>query len=279
MDKAVIFQVFDFVSFHICKTLLDKGFTVTGIHLPETEQMSEQEEKRLEIGRNANFSEQELSEWKVKTERTTTKQVVFLSIYDLFMLQQESFFQKEMAEREILGHIEQNPYAMDVVLLFPMQMLRANENHGFADFLNQVNQLPNKSQIVYLPTIYGPWQPPVFLFHQKIISAKQHFNLSISDREWTEDAIYVEDAVESIIEVVETKKSGSYLLESGENNYWDLCADYLKIDLNKPERKKSEPLKTDKQLIRMPVKNITSLADSFKKQIDLTERLYGKKIL
>ena len=37
MDKAVIFDVFNFVSFHLCKALLDKGIEVEGIFIENKE--------------------------------------------------------------------------------------------------------------------------------------------------------------------------------------------------------------------------------------------------
>ncbi|MEM5594163.1 hypothetical protein AAHH67_24715 [Niallia circulans] len=59
MKKAVIFGVYQFVGFHICSTLLEEGEEIIGISYPEIS-IEDLEDKRMEIGRNANFSEKSL---------------------------------------------------------------------------------------------------------------------------------------------------------------------------------------------------------------------------
>lgn len=278
MDKAVIFQVFDFVSFHICKSLLNKGYDVTGVHLLNTEEKSELDEKRLEVGRNANFSEIALSQWDTRIGRNTDTQVLILSIYDLYMLKKDSILQEEQSLMDMLKGIENHPSMVDLVVLLPMQLLRKDDIQGFTDFLRQINKLKNQTQFIYLPAIFGPWQPEAFLFHQKIISSIKGTILSISEREWTDDAIYVEDAVESIIGLIESEKRGSYLLESGQKDYWEACAHYLNIDLSKNIKKSTSTLEIDSQIRRIPVKTISPMAESVEKQIEHTERLYRRQL-
>ena len=48
-------------------------------------------------------------------------------------------------------------------------------------------------------------------------------------REEITDALFVEDAVASIIEIVEKNSPGRYLLQSGKNNQWEQCAAFLGI--------------------------------------------------
>src|SRR3954447_19141238 len=73
MDKAIIFGIYDFVSFHMGRTLLNKGLEVIGVHIEENSETSSFEEKRMEIGRNANFREISLVELDAFRENDTTK--------------------------------------------------------------------------------------------------------------------------------------------------------------------------------------------------------------
>src|SRR4051812_35895178 len=102
MDKAVIFGVFDFVSFHMCKTLLNKGLEVNGVHIEKMDKVLFQNEKRLEVGRNANFLEQALVEWEKKKEHESMRTMLVISLYDLYMLKKERILLNEAVTKPIL---------------------------------------------------------------------------------------------------------------------------------------------------------------------------------
>ena len=86
MEKAVMVGVFDFVSFHVCKALLDKGIEVRGVQIESEENQDFLlEEKRLEIGRNANFSVTRMDDLTIPNQKET----IVLSVYDLYMLYKE----------------------------------------------------------------------------------------------------------------------------------------------------------------------------------------------
>jgi hypothetical protein len=55
MDKAIIFGMFDFVNFHVGKTLLNNGIEVKAVNIEEIGNIQFLEEKRFEVGRNANL--------------------------------------------------------------------------------------------------------------------------------------------------------------------------------------------------------------------------------
>lgn len=270
MDKAIILNVFDFVSFHVCKTLLEKGIEVDGIHVEESEKEPFSEEKRLEVGRNANFEEHSLLSWTNKEKRDTT---IIFSLYDLFMLYKDSILQKETVTKPII-------YLMDrsngVAIILPSQMLtKSIDSQALIDlqvFLNQIVGLERNLQLLYLPTVYGPWQPETFLFQQSFLTKINRNEGFKGVREGMMDAIYIDDAIESILDIMETGKPGSYLLESGRKKHWDNCAAFLNLDENIVKNREMSQINS--KIVKVAVKKVTPISESFAKQMEHTERLY-----
>lgn len=274
MDKAIIFGVYDFVNFHMCKTLLNKGLVVHGIHIEEIEKVQFLDEKRFEIGRNANFVEQMLSDWENGREQELEKTVLIFSLFDLYMQSKENILQKEDVSRAIFNYLRQDRENIELVLLLPVQLLQLNRESGLESFLKQVTELQKKIQLVFLPSIFGPWQSSVFMFQQAIISRFQSIDVMKQDREWTNDTIFIGDAVETIAEIIEKEVHGSYLLESGQKDYWKKCASYLGIEESIVE---GEPIQTDDQIVKVSVKNHTPISESITNQLKQAERLFRNK--
>lgn len=61
MEKAIIIGAFEDIGFQLCKGILEDGIEVAALHLDGTRNPLT-EERRLEIGRNANFTELELEQ-------------------------------------------------------------------------------------------------------------------------------------------------------------------------------------------------------------------------
>jgi hypothetical protein len=228
MDKAFIFDVFDFVSFHICKGLLDKGIEVRGMRVEEKGLEFFLDEKRLEIGRNANFVE--LNFFDNQNENGA----LILSFYDLFMLHKDHLFQKETIIERLSKLIKEKKEKKEkIVFLLPIQMLTKTFYFpGVSEIrylINQVEDTPNNAQYIYLPTIYGPWQPATFLFQHTILSSLQN-DLEFKDlREDTNDALFIDDAMTSILSILEGGQPGKYAIETGEKGQWERCAAYLNV--------------------------------------------------
>ncbi len=279
MDKAIIFGIYDFVSFHACKALLNKGVEVTGVHLQDIYKHQFLEEKRLEIGRNANYSELSLSEWEDRRENDEVKTTFIFSIYDLFMLNKEIILQKEEVTRPILQYMDGHKNNIEVVFILPIQMLISNKEKTLSEFLDRAKGWNKNNQLIYLPSIYGTWQPSTFSFQQALISKLQKIEISINDREWKKDVLYVNDAVESIIEIIEsanTENVWGYLLESGKKDYWNQCAVYLQMDEEFTKFDRLEPLQMDKQIVKVSAKKVTGLADSITEQMEQVQYLFQK---
>jgi hypothetical protein len=279
MDKAIIFGVFDFVSFHVCKSLLNKGLVVNGVHIEEMNKIHLLDDKRLEVGRNSNFSEKSLFEWVNDRGQDNIKTTLVFSIYDLYMLKKETILQNESVTRPIFQYIERNQSNMNFIFILPIQMLtRTFKEKEIEGFLGKVKGVSKNAQLFYLPAIYGPWQPSTFLFQQVIFSELQKTVITDVEREWTKDALFIDDAMESISEIIETGKPGSYMLESGRKNHWFRCAEYLNVNENQANSSSREPLQVDNQLVRVSVKEVTPIPDSIKRQMEHVQRLYANRM-
>ncbi|WP_066071117.1 hypothetical protein [Neobacillus soli] len=279
MDKAVIFGAFDFVSFHVCKTLLNKGFEVNGIHIEEKDKTDFLADKRLEVGRNANFSEQSLIMWGNNQDQDNGKTMLIFSIYDLYMLKKETLIENGAVMKAIIHYIERNENNTDLAFILPIQMLsRTFKERRLEGFIDNVKGLVKNTRLFYLPSIYGPWQPSVFLFQQAISSKFQKADMTIGDREWTNDTLFIDDAAESICEIIESGKPGSYLLESGRKNHWFKCAAYLNVDGNHVNINRSESIQVDQHIVKVSVNPVLAIEDSFTKQVEQFQNMIANRM-
>ena len=279
MDKAIIFGMFDFVSFHVCKTLLNRGIEVKGIHIEEKENIHFLDEKRLEVGRNANFLEQSLLEWENDQEPVQANTSLIFSIYDLYMGKKEQILQYEDTTKPIIQYIEEHKNKVNIVFILPVQFLTNTfKGDEIEEFLSTIKNLVTNTQLVYLPAIYGPWQPSAYLFHQAIVSKFQKTELKNEVREWTNDVLFIDDALESIFEIMKTEKAGSYLLESGKKNHWFRCAAYLNVNENQADTNSPKPFKVNSPIEKVLVKKVTPIMDSMRTQIEHVKRLYSNRL-
>ncbi|MEH7073714.1 hypothetical protein [Neobacillus drentensis] len=279
MDKAIMFGMYEFVNFHICKSLLNKGIEVKGIHLEDPENVPFLDEKRFEVGRNANFIEQTLPEWESNLEDEKNNIGIFISVYDLFMSKKDHIFQDEAVTKPIIQYLENNKNDVKIVLILPVQLLTSTfKGKEIENFVSLIKALGKSTQLFYLPAIYGPWQTPDFLFQQVFISNYQKVDIISEEREWTNDILFINDAIEPILELIETEKTGGFLLESGRKNHWLRCADYLEISENHMQNKSSEILQVNSAIVKIPVKKVTPFNKAIKEQRDHVQRLYANHL-
>lgn len=269
MDKAIIFGIYDFVSFHIGSTLLNKGLEVIGIHIDNLEETGNLEEKRLEIGRNANFNEISLSKLDGYKLEDTVKTTLFVSLYDLYMLNRETILQTESGKS--LQQFIDNNHVTEIVSILPIQHLNTEPDA----VLQWLRGAPIEWQFVYLPAVYGPWQPPTFSFQQALLARFEETEITANKREWTGDILFIDDAVEAILEIIDESglRSNCILIESGIEDYWIQCAAQLKLKGSLTESVRPEPVLIDQTIKRVTVKHVTPFQESIKRQLDLLGRI------
>jgi nucleoside-diphosphate-sugar epimerase len=224
MERATILGIYDFIGYSLCRYLLDQGVEITGIHTEGNKKDHFTEEKRLEIGRNANFLEIGLQGWKAEQ----AEGILFVTLF-------ESLQKRHYAEdilKGILSELENRQLKkLPTAVILPAYF--AQENAELREQEARVNSLVSSRNsnllTIYLPTIYGPWQPEECFF-QQAMSQSSFVNKKIPEigpREWTNDCLYIDDAVKMIKEMAESGHQGQYILSSGEKDKWFQCAEEL----------------------------------------------------
>ncbi|MBT2689033.1 hypothetical protein J7I93_12640 [Bacillus sp. ISL-47] len=264
MDRAVILGTFEFVGFSLCKFLLDQGCMIDGIHINNGEEEPYLNEKRLEIGRNANFYEMNYSEWLETTKEIQEDSVLFIDFYDLYIKNNLfSLRENELIEKYFINNLnELKKYRSKIVFLFPLQWQKdINRAHSRCE--TAIELLKENNIVVYsfyLPAVYGPWQPEEFIFHQALADRKRTV---LSNREWNHDAIFIDDLIHSIIEEADQMQGGAYLLKSSLPGHWQKCAEYLSLEYSKNHR--YDDLGKGK-IIEKTVKNSVNFSEGLEKQ-------------
>jgi nucleoside-diphosphate-sugar epimerase len=200
LDQFIVIGVYQFIGFHLAKDLLDRGEVVNGCD------WECDEDKDLEIGRNANFSFIQPAE--LTASSVTDQTTIYISWYDLQRRNRASYeWLVDVLSK--WAKLEKQPN----VLIF--QSLAAGEQDQFPF-----------GKTLYLPTIYGPWQHESMVFEAKIRnkpSADIQFAL---EKEYKLDAIYISDLIGSL-EKVWTMSEQKVGIKSKKNNQWIQCAERL----------------------------------------------------
>jgi hypothetical protein len=270
MDKVVMVGVFDFVNFYVCKALLDKGIEVTGVQIETEDDSDILVEKRLEIGRNANFTEVSLGNISNDSNENET---IVLSIYDFYMRYKEEYL---LNEDKLFNLLTKNQWEQ-IVILVPSQLLNevidSKAEVIIEDFINRTKVQNEKIHLLYLPTIYGPWQPDTFMFQSSILTEMNRGKPFRGLREETGDALFVQDTAQLIIDIIENQEPGRYLLQSGKSNQWANCAAFLRI--NEHGSNRIIEIK-EENLTKMIVTSTVPISVGLAKQIEHAHRIYSE---
>lgn len=274
MDRAVILGAYDFISFHLSKALLDKGLEITGVLFEPEREVEFLEEKRYEIGRNANYTEFPFSSWIHMLDDT---EVIVLSVYDLFMQYKENLLKESEMKGLLTNYVtKKQDRSLKLIILVPSQLLTEDIKEkrfiGINDFITKVKASNHHVKLLYLPTIYGPWQPETFIYQHTIVSKMQRKSKFQELREDTGDAIYISDVVDLIIDLMDNGKPGRYLLESGIKDQWELCAAYLQV--GEVQTKERKLLEQNESISKITINKMTAISEGITKQMVLTKRLY-----
>jgi len=223
MERAAILGVYDFIGYSLCKYMLNDGVEIEGVHIASKHDDYFTEEKRMEIGRNANFSEISLKEWQT----TGTNEQLIISLYEHFNKDGtvEQFTKGIIKKLENMDRSSQT-----LILILPAHLALKHEKltDSQLDMLRLIEKVNISVLEIYLPTIYGPWQPEEYFFQQSLNYLEGESSIPVIAKwEWTYDALYIKDAVETIMELAESGKEGKYFFASGKTNLWRSCANEL----------------------------------------------------
>lgn len=270
MDKAVIVGVFEFLGFHFCQNLLNKGLEVDGLHVGGNEEGFFLEEKRMEIGRNANFKEYVFQDYQWSKENRV-ETVIIVDYYDLFMRKKEGDFFALQPIKALLSYLK-NSKDM-VIFLLPVRLL---SEKGFEKERIKVERLlgllkrgSGSIKKFYLPTVFGPWQSEEFSFQQHFLRGEGNNRIKVDERECLADAIFVEETLQTILHYCRTEDD-DFLLTSGKKNQWETCANYLSLPIAEGTKEK---LKCKTPKLTIPVKKNTPIEMALSQQQHHTDRL------
>lgn len=273
MDRAIIIGAFGFLGYSVCRAMLDEGVEVNAIPLGE-EPDCFIEEKRMEIGRNANFCEEEvriLNEWKVEAPIP-----VIIPFSDFYLMDiEEKLFENYFLQEELFSFPPEN---FPIILLIPEQ-LEYDGTSKFEPLVKLKQNLTKKGFLlkeVLVPTLYGPWQPEGCFFQQIISLGVEAVTFpSLNPRESTSDAIYVADAAIVVRDLLEKAQTGKYVIRSGEESSWCKCLESIFNILSK-----SKELGEEKKSWETELKNMMKLRASLNQEQRLSEdyrRVYVQK--
>jgi hypothetical protein len=227
MDKVIIVGIYEFIGFQLCLSLLEQGIEVTGIHLKTARDDLFLEEKRLEIGRNSNFTEKD-GAYLLSIETWPDPTILFIDYYSYYFKREESKLSSILTTISLIKH----PFRFG--LLLPIQFYEENTQKELFPLLSDKERL---SFVFYLPTIFGPWQPTNYAFQQALNDPTEP--MIVDEREWTEDALYSEDTIAVIMSHLDDKEGEIFLLKSKIKGSWEkLVSMLVENPPTKPYREK-----------------------------------------
>lgn len=218
-DSVIIFGGFDFIGFQLCKKFLEEGFDVISVP-SENESKEIMEMKSLELGRNANFNVIE------ECADSSLMKEVNLIIFDMYSLHLKKDLKKvtKMYDKWLEHTSHTAGRVTDMVVLLPIH----DCFHHLAR--KRPEEQINNLFLIYLPTIYGEWQPEEFSFQQAILmESGQKSDITICEREFIEDAIYVSKAMSAVWNILHNRSKGEWLLRNQNTDHWKQCASLLSI--------------------------------------------------
>jgi hypothetical protein len=234
MDRAIIIGAFGFLGHSVCRAMLDEGIEVNAISVDEKYDHFI-EEKRMEIGRNANLLEDEVPE---RTEhKGEAPMPVIIPFSDYYMMEKEEvLFENQFVQEKLFTLPPENH---PITLLLPEQ-LECEGSFIIEPLVKLKEEISKKGFLlkeVLVPTLYGPWQPEGCFFQQVLSLEEKAVDVpALNPRESTSDAIYVGDAASVVLDLLEEAQGGKYVIRSGEKNSWCKCLKRITDRLLKSEK-------------------------------------------
>lgn len=219
MGTYIVVGAYQFVGFHVTQYLLGQGEEVIGIDW-EDSQTNQYiiEEKELEIGRNANFTYFPIN--KLRLLDVSEQFTIILSFYDsrkgkvgLTDFQVDDIV-------TFLGKCKRNDHVnnLEIMILLPID----GDTDEFQPVLSACEGLKSV-KMVFLPTVYGPWQPESMSFEAASRQLEQADIEATLASEFREDALFITDFLAAFERILSSKDKNIHLCSSIED-HWEKCA-------------------------------------------------------
>ncbi|MFJ7508389.1 hypothetical protein ACIQW7_02740 [Peribacillus simplex] len=220
MQTNIVIGTYRFVGFYVSQYLLNQGEEVIGIDWANSEASQYiMEEKELEIGRNSNYIYFPIN--KLKLLDIKQQDTVFISCYDI---QSGKMDKIDFVIGEIVSLIEKckkngKNETPNFVLFMPIE----KDVSIFQSILNSIRGM-DSAKIIFLPTIYGPWQSEGMSFEAGINQLGQSDIKAAIAAEYTGDALYITDLVNALEAVLTSSSDRDIQLCSSIDDHWYKCA-------------------------------------------------------
>ncbi len=220
MQTNIVIGTYRFVGFYVTQFFLIQGEEVIGIDWDDSEASQYiKEEKELEIGRNSNYIYFPIN--KLKLLDISQQDTVFISCYDI---QRGKMDKIDFVIGEIVSFIEKckkngKNETPNFVLFMPIE----KDVSIFQSILSSIRGM-DSAKIIFLPTIYGPWQSEGMSFEAGINQLGQSDIKAAIAAEYTGDALYITDFVNALEAVLTTSSDRDIQLCSSIDDHWDKCA-------------------------------------------------------
>ncbi|WP_342615270.1 hypothetical protein [Peribacillus frigoritolerans] len=219
MQTNIVIGTYQFVGFYVTQYFLNQGKEVIGIDWADSEASQYiMEEKELEIGRNSNYIYFPIN--KLKLLDISQQDTVFISLYDI---QSGKLDKIDYLIGEIVSFIEKFKNGKDEMPNFVLFMPIEKDDSIFQSILSSIREV-DSAKIIFLPTIFGPWQSENMSFESGINQLGQSdINAAIA-AEYTGDALYITDFVNALEAVLTSSSDRDIQLCSSIDDHWNKCA-------------------------------------------------------
>ncbi|CAH0226524.1 hypothetical protein SRABI96_02547 [Peribacillus sp. Bi96] len=223
MQTYIVIGTYQFVGFYVTQYFLNQGEEVIGIDWTDSKANQHIiEEKELEIGRSANFIYFPIN--KLKLLDISQEDTVFISCYDI---QHGKMDKPDSLIGEIVSFIEK--YKKNGMNEMPnfVVFMPVDEDAGiFQPILTGIRGI-DSAKIIFLPTIYGPWQSEGMSFEAGISQMGQSDIKKAIAHEYTGDALFITDFVQALEGVLTSSSDKNIQLCSSIDDHWDKCAQLI----------------------------------------------------
>ncbi|WP_419883424.1 hypothetical protein ACN6MY_07625 [Peribacillus sp. B-H-3] len=223
MCSLIVIGALQFTGFHLTERLLDRGEKVLGIdHVQGDEDDYIHEHKKDAFGRNANFISSAFHE-KLPSSFPGAS-AIYVCLYDFWRMPGRDTKKIADAINKILINLKNVQPLPTLTIFIPL----GQKEQSFAEHTELWTILKSfaHAQFVYLPTIYGPWQPESFAFETGIQKKSKEQTIEAISLEYRNDAIYISDFIDALDKLKE-HDGGNIVLESAEKQQWPACANLI----------------------------------------------------